>query len=72
MVLVKGFDRTDDNEALVGMPDELWRQHTEEIQREFLALPEGSISFKDFCYRYFTGEATTDAMRIYANSKSQE
>jgi hypothetical protein len=71
-MLVKGLDRTDDNEALADMPDDLWSQHTEEVRRSFAELPAGSISFKDFCYKYYTGESTTNAMRIWANLKAEE
>ncbi len=70
MVLVRGLDRTDDNESLFGMPDDLWREHTEEIRSEFdLLSVENKVTFKEFCMRYFTGERTTQAMRIYAEYK---
>jgi hypothetical protein len=71
MVLVRGLDRTDDNDALIDMPDDLWRQHVDEIQRDFMTLPQGTITFKDFCYRYFNGDSTTNAMRIWANLKNE-
>lgn len=72
MVLVKGLDRTDNEEdPLKDMPDDLWREHTSEIQREFLLLPENTMTFKAFCYRYYIGEATTSAMRIYATQKDE-
>lgn len=72
MVLVRGLDRTDDNESLFGMPDDLWKQHVDEIQREFSLLPEGSLGFRQFCYLYYTKEKTTLAMRIYEEIKVNE
>ena len=72
MVLVRGLDRTEDNEALFGMPDNLWKQHVDEIQREFHLLPQGEIGFREFCLKYYTKEKITQAMRIYEEEKENE
>ena len=71
MVLVEGFDRTDNCPYLCDMSDELWRQHTQEVMIEFekAKQTDDTIQFAVFCQDYFCGRKFTAAMEEHAKTK---
>lgn len=73
-MIVPGLDRTDDNPFLLGMADELWQRHTQEIQSEISKTEAAgnAVNFTTFCRDYFTGEKKTAAMLEYALWRSAQ
>jgi hypothetical protein len=64
MVLVRGLDRLDGT-ALEGMSDELWAEHTAELQARFEAQQgqDGALGFTEFCAQFAElGGLSTAAM----------
>eukprot|EP00747_Dinoflagellata_sp_TGD_P212046 gnl/TRDRNA2_/TRDRNA2_85183_c0_seq2.p1 gnl/TRDRNA2_/TRDRNA2_85183_c0~~gnl/TRDRNA2_/TRDRNA2_85183_c0_seq2.p1 ORF type:complete len:241 (-),score=58.78 gnl/TRDRNA2_/TRDRNA2_85183_c0_seq2:384-1052(-) len=73
MVLVRGLDRLEGT-ALEGMSDELWSEHTAELQVRFEAQQDqpGALGFTEFCEQFAElGGLTTGALVRHQEKRNQ-
>jgi len=69
MVVVEGLDRTDGNDYLKNMPDDLWTEHTKEIVNRYTAGEGHGLAFKEFCQLFYEGKLQTESMKTHATGQ---